>query len=77
MQNEIKELEPGMLFFGKSKKYDTKGFGILLGPHETKQGYWQVRCITYSGDDISCSTQDVTVKSLKEDWPKLYQWVDA
>ena len=77
MQNEIKELKPGILFFGKSKKYDTKGFGILLGPHETKQGYWSVRCITYSGDDISCSTQDVTVKSLKEDWPKLYQWVDA
>ena len=56
MRNEIKELEPGMLFFGKSKKYETKGFGILLGPHKDKPQYWQVRC-------------------MKEDWPKLYEWV--
>ena len=75
MRNEIKELEPGILFYGKATKGNVYGFGLLLGPHETKQGYWSVRCITYSGDDISCSTQDVTVKSLKEDWPKLYEWV--
>ena len=77
MQNEIKELKPGMLFYGKSAKNSVYGFGLLLGPKEENPKYWEVRCITYTEDNISCNTQDVTVKSLKEDWPKLYQWVDA
>ena len=93
MRNEIKELEPGILFYGKAAKTSAYGFGLLLGPsekstkhrvygyglvlgpNEHKPQYWQVRCITYNGDDISCSTQDVMAKSLKEDWPKLYEWV--
>ena len=75
MRNEIKELEPGMLFFGKSKKYDTKGFGILLGPHETKQGYWSVRVLTITGDESMWTTTDVREPALREEWPKLYEWV--
>ena len=73
--NEIKELEPGILFYGKATKGNVYGFGLLLGPNEEKPRYWQVRCVTYTDGDISCSTQDVLAKSLKEDWPKLYEWV--
>tara|TARA_R110000751_G_scaffold7611_2_gene30941 strand:+ start:1180 stop:1410 length:231 start_codon:yes stop_codon:yes gene_type:complete len=75
MQNEIKELEPGILFYGKAAKTSAYGFGLLLGPSEKSTNHWQVRCVTYTGDAISCTTQDVTVKSLKEDWPKMYEWV--
>jgi len=75
MRNEIKELEPGILFYGKAAKGNTFGYGLLLGPSEESANHWQVRCITYTDDAISCSTQDITVKSLKEDWPKLYEWV--
>ena len=75
MQNEIKELEPGILFYGKATKGNTFGYGLLLGPSEHKPQYWQVRCITYTDGDISCTTQDVREQSIREDWPKLYEWV--
>jgi len=73
--NEIKELEPGILFYGKASKTSTFGYGLLLGPNKDKPQYWQVRCITYTDDAISCTTQDVKARALKEDWPKLYEWV--
>ena len=77
MQNEIKELKPGMLFYGKSKKLDVYGYGILLGPKEENPKSWEVRTLTFEGGRSTWKTQDVSVKSLKEDWPKLYQWVDV
>ena len=73
--NEIKELEPGILFYGKAAKTSTFGYGLLLGPHETKQGYWSVRILTITGDESTWATQDVREKSIREDWPKLYEWV--
>ena len=73
--NEIKELEPGMLFYGKSKKTNVIGYGLLLGPHETVKGYWSVRILTITGDESTWATQDVREKSIREDWPKLYEWV--
>ena len=77
MQNEIKELKPGMLFYGKSKKLDVYGYGILLGPKKENPKSWEVRTLTFDGEKATWKTQDVSAKSLKEDWPKLYQWVDA
>ena len=77
MRNEIKELKPGMLFYGAAKKSDVYGFGLLLGPKKEDSAYWEVRTITYDGGDATWKTQDVRVRVLKEDWPKLYQWVDA
>ena len=75
MQNEIKELEPGILFYGKATKGNVYGFGLLLGPNEERPRYWQVRCVRFTDGAISCTTQDVMVRALKEDWPKLYKWV--
>ena len=77
MQNEIKELKPGMLFYGKSKKQDVYGFGLLLGPKKEDPKSWEVRTLTFAAGKATWKTQDVSVKSLKEDWPKLYEWVDA
>ena len=77
MPNEIKELKPGMLFYGKSKKHDVYGFGLLLGPKKENSKCWEVRTLTYEGENVTWKTQDVSVKSLKEDWPKLYEWTDA
>ncbi len=73
--SEIKELEPGILFYGKAAKGNTYGFGLLLGPNEERPRYWKVRCVTYTDGAISCRTEDIMTKSLKEDWPKLYKWV--
>lgn len=73
--SEIKELEPGILFYGKAAKGNTYGFGLLLGPNEKRPRYWQVRCVRFTDGVISCTTQDIMVRSLKEDWPKLYKWV--
>ena len=73
--NEIKELEPGILFYGKAKKTNVIGYGLLLGPHKTSKGYWSVRVLTITGDESTWITQDVREKSIREDWPKLYEWV--
>ena len=32
--SEIKELEPGILFYGSASKGNTYGFGLLLGPNQ-------------------------------------------
>ena len=73
--NEIKELEPGMLFYGKSKKTNVIGYGLLLGPHETAEGYWSVRILTISGDESKWNTTDIREKEIREEWPKMYEWV--
>ena len=73
--SEIKELEPGILFYGAASKGNTYGFGLLLGPNQKKPQYWQVRCVRFTDGVISCTTQDVMVRALKKDWPKLYEWV--
>ena len=61
----------------KSKKHDVYGFGLLLGPNKENPKSWEVRTLTYEGENVTWKTQDVSVKSLKEDWPKLYEWADA
>ena len=73
--NEIKELEPGMLFYGKAKKTNVIGYGLLLGPHKTSKGYWSVRVLTITGDESMWTTTDVREPTLREEWPKLYEWV--
>ena len=73
--NEIKELEPGILFYGKSKTGSDVGYGLLLGPHETSKGFWQVRILTVSGDISEWDTVSVRGVELREDWPKIYDWV--
>ena len=75
MRNEIKELEPGMLFYAKAKKANVVGYGLLLGPHETMQGYWSVRVLTITGDESVWATTEVREAALREEWPKLYDWV--
>jgi|2_EtaG_2_1085320.scaffolds.fasta_scaffold02012_4 hypothetical protein len=73
--NEIKELEPGMLFYGKSKKTNVIGYGLLLGPHETAKGYWSVRILTIDSYGSKWNTTDIPEKAIREEWPKLYEWV--
>ena len=74
--NEIKELEPGMLFYGKRKKAkDVIAYGILLEYNPDKEGSWLVRILTIISGESAWDTIVVPEYQILNTWLTTYEWV--
>ena len=70
--NEIIELVPGMLFYGKRKKAKD---GILLEYNPDKEGSWLVRILTIISGESAWDTIVVPEYQILNTWLTTYEWV--